>query len=185
VGVNASGQEANIFSHATPGVGDGRELLGLGCDWWFAGIGINDTNYWVALPAAASATTVLRASAATIEAIASIVDIITAAGERPILTGLPPFSLTGYGAESQYYANAVRAYNRALLGLALAWGVPFYNPWLDMVDPATVNDDMPAFTAAYTDDAGQHYSVAGGAIVRVKMVECIENSTIDLRDAWD
>jgi hypothetical protein len=194
LGYSVASVKSAVFNHATPGSGDGRELLGLGCDWWLAGMGINDLNVLVAAPAAATATTVDNAAATVLGYVTDFAEIISAAGERMILTGLPPFSLAGYGAESEFYADAVRAYNRGLLGLALAWQVPFYNPWFDMVDKTTLALAMPKWIAAYglqsESAAGecQHYGAlpTGGAVLTVPaMVRCIESSTIDLRDAWD
>jgi hypothetical protein len=118
-----------------------------------------------------------------------LAEYILAANERMILVGLPPYSVTEeVNAEyytDQYEAKCVRWYNRALLGLALAWRVPFYNPWPDMVTPGTENDAIPEFTIPGNSTDGLHYNAAGGAIVRPKIVAAIEHATIDLRDAWD
>jgi lysophospholipase L1-like esterase len=180
IGTDASGVFQLVFSHATPGSGDGRDLLGLKCLWAFCGVGIND----ISVSGASIHTDAQARKTVTqvINDVTDIADIILAANEPVLLIGLPPYSAA---AADEWDGKATRWYNRALLGLALAWKVPFYNPWPDMVQPGTEGATIPTFLDAYTVDAGLHYSAAGGAVVRAKMVAAIENSTIDLRDAWD
>jgi hypothetical protein len=183
---NVNGVQQLIFRNATPGVGDGVELLGLGCTWFFAGIGIND----VSAATTASDADVRQCVADLVRSYVSIASYIQDAGESIWLAGMPPYSSIVNA--DVYEGKVSRWINRALLGLALAWKCPFYNPWPDIVEPGTENSTTwtaqvhhPAMLDAYSDDQGTHYSAAGGAIVVANMKAAIENGTIDLRDAWD
>lgn len=174
-----SGVEATLFRSATVGAGDGVELLGLGCDWVFSGIGVND----VSVATKADDADAAKIVATLTKAIASIAEYILDAGETIHILGLPPYSSDANA--DQYEGKAVRWWNRALLGLALAWRVPFHNPWPDMVEKGTEDDLLPEFLETYTGDSGTHYNATGAAIAVAGMKAAIENATIDMRDAWN
>jgi len=176
---STTGVEATLFRSATAGAGDGVELLGLGCTWLFGGIGVNDIS------AATTANTYDAAATAAnlTRAICSIAQYILDASEDLYLVGLPPYSHTGN--TDEFEAKAARWLNRALAGLALAWRVPYYNPWPDMVQPGTEDDAIPTFASEYTVDGGLHYSTTGGTAVVANVVKAIEQGLIDLRDQYD
>src|SRR5574343_258502 len=174
----ATGLEATLFRSSSAGVGDACELLGLGCEWMFAGIGINDIS-----SACANDNDAREIVAKLTSALATFSAYILDAGEKIYLAGLPPYSSDANA--DQYEGEAARWFNRALVGLALAWRVPYYNPWPDMVQPGTEDDTLPEFLAAHTSDAGTHYSATGGAIVVANIKAAIENGTIDLRDLFN
>ena len=116
-----------------------------------------------------------------VAAIAGILDKVAEQGALSMVVGLPPYS---DASADEYEARIVRWLNRAYLGMSLALKIPFYNPWPDIVLSSSRNSSVPVFTSAWTADAGLHYSAAGGAIVRPKVVEAFERAAIDLRDAW-
>lgn len=171
----------DIFSNSTPGDGDGIELVGFDGVWLFCGMGVFDAI-------AATTTTISDAREAISQCVQSLTDFaeqVFALGDELVLVGLPPYSDNdATPSEVEYAAKAVRWFNRALLGLSLAWRVPFYNPWPDMVQASTVSATTPTFLAAYTSDGGLTYSATGGAIVRTNVVAAYETASIDLRDAW-
>lgn len=112
----------------------------------------------------------------------SITDKI--ATDRLLVLGMPPSDAV---TTSAYEADAIRRLNRGLLGIALANRCPFYNPWPDLVLPGTENEDIPTLPDAYQTLAndGTHIGAAGGAVIVPNAIAAFENSTIDLRDAWN
>lgn len=168
-----------VWASSTPGEADGRELVGLGGLWCWMGMGVNDIS------AATTATVADEKEIVTglMNDLSGMLEVIAAAGDRVILAGLPPYSDAVLA--DAHEAAAIRRWNRAMLGIALANSWPFYNAWPDMVQAGTEGDSIPTFLAAFTTDSGTHFSAAGGAVAVLKLVLALENATIDLRDAWN
>jgi hypothetical protein len=175
---------ANCYStvyNGTAGSADGIDLRGLGCTWFFGGPGVND----IAAATTASDTDAKETVLELMDVYSTFLESLISTGESVILVGLPPYS---HSDADQYEAKAVRWLNRALMGLALAIRVPFYNPWPDMVQAGTEGAEIPTFSTGYDESAnpGLHYDDATGAVYALQngIVPAYENATIDLRDAW-
>lgn len=177
-GGTMANQYANIFHATTPGDGDSVEMAGNGAIWIFCGMGVNDIS-----------TATLASDADVADTVAGLTDSLLAilrelldAGETVWLIGLPPFSAAS---ADQYDAKAVRAWNRALLGIAITHNLPFYNPWTDLVDSDTRHNAVPQFGSAYTADSGTHYNATGGKNRAVPAaLKNFEFNRFDFREAW-
>lgn len=190
IGGSPYGVESSLLNNATPGEGDLIELLGLGSVWYIAGIGVNDIS---ALTSGDADMSGKDRAAWLVKTLSSLVHHMFMYGEQVWIGGLPPYSTAGSADANE--ARGIRCYNRALIGLALAWQCPYYNPWVDLVQVGTEDDDVPQYNPIYTDDDGQgdpgddglHLSTAGGTVVKAGMKYCVETEggTVDTRDAWD
>lgn len=171
--------EQNVFRNDTAGTADLVELAGaypLRCLWALCGLGVNDIQI-------SGTPTDASIAEKTHTLLAQYASILKYLGDEDLaIAGLPPCSAATIVVQE---AKALRYLNRGLLGLALAHQCVFYNPWLDTVTPGTKDDDVPTLLAAYnTSEDGTHLSADGGTAVRAQFKRAIENSTVDLRDAW-
>ena len=162
------------FRAATPGQGDLCEMPGVVVV--FAGMGINDlsqsTNYAVGRQLVTQCAW----------KVSEIMYYAALAGNRALIIGLPPFS-SGGGSATEYDALSVQMWNGALHGIANAARAAWYNPWPAMVQAGTQADAVPTFTAAYTEDAGQHYNATGAQIVGAAAITQFEAATV-ARVGW-
>lgn len=169
---------ANYFASATPGEADLESFVQCGALWLMCGIGINDIGGWTIDGDWETKTRVAQ----MVEDVTEWYQMLTTyEGENIAIASIPPSSAVGTTA---LQAKTIRNWNRALLGIALSWRVPFYNPWSDLVQRGTESEDVPILDAAYTAD-GTHVNTTGGAIINRKFADAVELNTVDLRDAWD
>jgi len=174
----ASALMEDYIASTTPGDADLESIVENGCLWLWSGYGVND----VSAAAPANDVDAKQVVATLVDYITDLYQILTTFGHEDMLfCGLPPWS---DGDASEYDSKGVRWFNRAMLGLCLAWRIPYYNAWPDMVTPGTQNDSIPTISATYSDDS-LHMNPAASPVVCVKAVSAGENATIDLRDAWD
>ena len=160
------------YKHTTPGWGDLCEMTNV--VFVISGAGINDISPLVTDTEANRD----KAISVIIQRLAEIIEDIYASGNQVVILGIPPYST---GDASTEDAGAVRQFNRALHGLARGTRTPFYNPWYDMVDKSTINDNVPEFFADYHDDAGLHYNNTSAEIVSDIAVAFFEGNIISDR----
>jgi hypothetical protein len=157
------------YKHTTPGLGDLCEMTG--CIFVIAGIGVNDVS--------GESDTDAKRNAMAMRFAARVADILYDLQARAVpalVIGLPPYS---DGDANTYEAHCIKSQiNPVLEGLAIGARCAFVNPWFDMVDPVTANEDIPTFNAAYTTDAGLHYNAAGASVVAALAVEAVESGVV-------
>jgi lysophospholipase L1-like esterase len=174
----ASALMESYIASATPGGADLESIVENGCLWLWCGYGVNDISADTPSTDAESKKLV----ATLVDYITDLYQVLNAYGHEDMLfCGLPPYS---DGDANEYDGRGVRWFNRAMLGLCMAWKLPFYNAWPDMVTPGTQGDTIPSISATYSAD-GLHMNAAASAVVCAKAAAAVENATIDLRDAWD